>query len=151
MRLWALSHKLGDNALNAGSALPHWPCIRVSKCSAGAPVTARPSRSRQKQNDPRKLHWFTSNVGTAHLTDHHGWNREAIPCPVVYKLVSCTPHKQHFHFWFRHFAGKIALRSSVVFEESENVDCEVYKKPDVMKFIHHRTRESFPVRTMMIC
>ena len=53
------------------------PCIRVPKCSAGAPVTARPSRSRQKQNvDPRKLHWFTSNVGIVHLTDHNGWHGE---------------------------------------------------------------------------
>ena len=48
------------------------------------PVTARPSRSRQKQNvEPGKLHWFTSNVHTAPLTDHDGWNGEAFPCPVV--------------------------------------------------------------------
>ena len=26
-------------------------------------------------------------------------------------LVSCTPHNQHFHFWIRLFAGKIALSS----------------------------------------
>ena len=33
------------------------PCVRVPKCSAGAPVTAGPSRSRCKPNvDPRKLH-----------------------------------------------------------------------------------------------
>ena len=59
-------------------------CIRVLKFSAGAPVTARPSRSRQTQNiDPGKLHQFTSNIGIAPLTDHHGWNGEAFPCPVV--------------------------------------------------------------------
>ena len=86
-----------------------------SELFSRGPVTARPSRSRQKQNvDPRKLHWFTSNVRIAHLTDHHGWNGEAFPCPVVYiswHLVSCTPHNQHFHFWLRPFAGKIALSS----------------------------------------
>ena len=49
------------------------PCIRVPKCSAGAPITVRPSWS------------STSNVGIAHLTDHHhhGWNVEAFLCPVV--------------------------------------------------------------------
>ena len=31
-----------------------------------------------------------------------------------------------------------------------NFDCEVFKKPNVTK-LHHRTRESFPVPTMMIC
>ena len=30
---------------------------------------------------------------------------------VSWHLVSCTPHNQHFHFWFRPFAGKIALSS----------------------------------------
>ena len=89
------------------------PCIRVPKFSAGAPVKARPSRSRQKQSiDLGKLYRFTSNVGIAPLTDHHGWNGDAFPCPVVsisWHLVSCTPHNQHFHFWFRLFAGKIAL------------------------------------------
>ena len=48
------------------------------------PVIARPSRSRPKQNfEPGKLHRFRSNVRTAPLTDHHGWNGEAFPCPVV--------------------------------------------------------------------
>ena len=32
--------------------------------------------------------------------------------------------------------------------KNENVDCEVYQKPDVMKFI---PQESFPVPTMSIC
>ena len=39
---------------------------------------------------------------------------EVFPCSVVYiscHLVSCTPHNQHFHFWFRPFAGKITLSS----------------------------------------
>ena len=59
------------------------PCIHVLKFSAGAPVTARPSRSRQTQNiDPCKLHRFTSNIGIAPLTDHHGWNGEAFLCLV---------------------------------------------------------------------
>ena len=76
------------------------------------PVTARPSRSRQKQNiDLGKLHRLTSNVGIVPLTDHHGWNREVFPCPVVFiswHLVSCTPHNQHFLFFlFRPFAGKM--------------------------------------------
>ena len=91
------------------------PCIRIAKFSARAPVTARPSRSRQKQNvEPGKLHRFKSNVPTAPLTGHHGWNGEAFPCPVVYiswHLVSCTPHNKHFHFWFQPFAGKTALSS----------------------------------------
>ena len=61
------------------------PCIRVLKFSAGAPVIARPSRSRQTQNiDPGKLHRFTSNIGIAPLTVHHSWNGEAFPCLVVY-------------------------------------------------------------------
>ena len=48
------------------------------------PVTARHSRSRQKQNvEPGKLHRFTSNVGIAPLTGHHGWNEEAFLCPEV--------------------------------------------------------------------
>jgi len=48
------------------------------------PVTARPSRSRQKQNiDPGKLHRFTANVGIAPLTDHHGWNGE------VFRVLWC--------------------------------------------------------------
>ena len=39
------------------------------------------NRSKQKQNsDPRNR--FTSNTGTAPLTDHHGWNGEVFPCPV---------------------------------------------------------------------
>ena len=97
--------------------LLQWP-HRVSayrNVQLGAPVTARPSRSRQKQNvDPRKLHWFTSNVSIAHLTDHTGWNGEAYPCPVVsisWHQVSCTLRNQHFHFWFRPFAGKTAVSS----------------------------------------
>ena len=58
------------------------PCIHVPKFSARAQVTARPSRSRQKQNvDPGKLHRFPSNVGIAPLTDHHGWNGEVFPWP----------------------------------------------------------------------
>ena len=45
------------------------------------PVTARPSRSRQKQNiDQGKLHRFTSDVGIEPLTDHHGWNGEVFLC-----------------------------------------------------------------------
>ena len=28
---------------------------------------------------------------------------------ISWHLVSCTPRDQHFHFWFRPFAGKIAL------------------------------------------
>ena len=60
------------------------PCIRVPKFSARAQVTARPSRSRQKQNiHLGKLHRFTSNEGFASLTDHHGWNGKVFPCPVV--------------------------------------------------------------------
>ena len=90
------------------------PCIHVPKFSARAQVTARPSRSRQKQNVvPGKLHRFTSNVGIAHLTGYQGWNGKAFPCPVVYiswHLVSCTPHNQHFRFLFRPIAGKIALQ-----------------------------------------
>ena len=36
--------------------------------------------------------------------------------------------------------------------QNETVDCELYKKPDVMKFIPTAgTRKSFPVPTMMIC
>ena len=89
------------------------------------PVTARPSRSRQKQNiDLRKLHRFTSNVGVAPVTDHHGWNGEAFPCPVVsvsWHLVSCTSHNQHFDFWFRPFAGKIALSSKTTGKRSHLV------------------------------
>ena len=68
------------------------PCVRVRLFSAGAPVTARPSRSRQKQNiDPGKLHRFTSNVGIAPLTDHYGWNGEAFP-------VSCGVNFMTFGF-----------------------------------------------------
>ena len=56
------------------------PCNRVPRFSARAPVTARPSRSRQKQNvEPGKLHRFTSNVGIAPLTDHYGWNGDYRP------------------------------------------------------------------------
>ena len=79
------------------------PCIRVPKCSAGAPVTARPSRSRQKQNvDPRKLHWFTSNVGIAHLTDHHGWNGGSfsVSCGVHFMTSGFLYTSQStFSFW----------------------------------------------------
>ena len=53
------------------------------------PVTARPSRSRQKQNiDLGKLHRFTTNVGIAPLTDHHGWNGEVFPCPFGFLYTS---------------------------------------------------------------
>jgi len=57
------------------------------------PVTPGPSRSRPKQNaEPGKLHRFTSNVRTAPLTDHHGWNGEAFPCPVV-AYTKCQEEK----------------------------------------------------------
>ena len=65
-------------------ALMHWAittlCTAFRSFQPELPVTARPSRSRQKQNvDPGKLHRFTSNVGIAPLTDHHGWNGEVFP------------------------------------------------------------------------
>ena len=60
------------------------PCILVPKFSAGAPVIARPSWSRQKQNiDLGKLHRFTWNLAIAPLTDHHGWNGDVFPCLVA--------------------------------------------------------------------
>ena len=35
--------------------------------------------------------------------------------------------------------------------EIKNVDCQVYKKPlEMSRNLHHRTRESFPVSTMVI-
>ena len=42
-------------------------------------------------------------VGTAKLF-------RVLRCKISWHLVSCTPHN-HFHFWFRPFAGKIALYS----------------------------------------
>ena len=46
------------------------------------PVSARPSRGRQERNiSPGKLQRFTSNVGIALLTDHHGWSKDAFPVP----------------------------------------------------------------------
>ena len=53
------------------------------------PVTARPSRSRQKQNiEQDNLHRFTSDVGMAPLTDHHGWNGEVFLCPGGVNILS---------------------------------------------------------------
>ena len=64
------------------------------------PVTARLSRSRQKQNvEPGKLHRFTSNVGIAPLTDHHGFTFD------VYFFIFSTVSDS---FWsFRHIHGCI--------------------------------------------
>ena len=83
----AQARQLKQQLRSALVAAPQWrgdtavtltPCIRILKFSAGAPVTARPSRSRQTQNiDPGKLHRFTSNVGIAPLTGHHSSNGEA--------------------------------------------------------------------------
>ena len=60
--------------------------VSVFRCfQPELPVTARPNRSRQKQNiDPGKLHRFTLNAGIAHLTDHHSWNGEA------FQVLWCT-------------------------------------------------------------
>ena len=46
---------------------------------------------------------------------------------------------------------QFCLQKAEIKNDFENVDCEVYKKPDVMKFIPDRTRKSFPVPTIMIC
>ena len=46
----------------------------LPKFSVGAPVTARPSWNREKQNiNPGKLHQFTPNVSIVPPTDRHGW------------------------------------------------------------------------------
>lgn len=54
------------------------------------PVTGRTSLSWQERNvSYGTLHWFRSNVGIAtHLTDHHGWNRDAFWCPVMRQFVT---------------------------------------------------------------
>ena len=48
------------------------------------PVTARPSRSRQKQKVDLGKPSIYVKFGTAPLTDHHGWSGEFVPCSVVY-------------------------------------------------------------------
>ena len=52
---------------------------------------------------------------------------------VSWHLVSCTPHNQHFHFWFRPFAGKIALSSKTTGKRSHLVHfCYCYS---VIKYL----------------
>ena len=50
-------------------------------------------------------------------------------------LVSCTPHNQHFHFWFRTFAGKIALSSQKTGKRSHLVNfgyCHCFIKINIV-------------------
>ena len=72
-----------NKTADVGQPMPHRASTFRSS-QPELPVTARPSRSRQKQNvEPGKPHRFTSKVRIAPLTDHHVWNGEAFPCPVV--------------------------------------------------------------------
>ena len=105
IRLCKVIKNIEQNKALCGSWPPHPHRVSAFRSfQPELPVTARPSRSRQKQTiDPGTGHRFTPNIGTDHIgTDHYGWNGEAFPCCIVsisWHLVFCIPHNQHIHLW----------------------------------------------------
>ena len=96
IRLCKVIKNIQQNKALCGSWPPHPHRVSAFRSfQPEFPVTARPSRSRQKQTiDPGTRHRFTPNIGT----DHHGWNGEAFPCWIVsisWHLVFCI----FFFFW----------------------------------------------------
>ena len=51
---------------------------RVSRSSK-----AQPGRLEQNISPGNHVHRLVSNIDVTLLTDHHGWNGDAFPCPVM--------------------------------------------------------------------
>ena len=104
-------------------------CVELQSFQPEPPVTARPSRSRQKQNTDlrklRKLHRFTSNVGIIPVTDHHGLERGSFPvsCGVNFLTFGFlyTSQSTLFIFDFGRLQAKIALSSKTTGKRSHLV------------------------------
>ena len=66
------------------------PCIRVPYFQLELPVPTRPSLSRPDRNVSlgKRQSRFISNVDIKPLTDHNGWNGDALPCPVIIIIYS---------------------------------------------------------------
>ena len=79
----ASSVDLVQSNLTAQISIAHTVYPRSEVFSRSSRYSKAQPEQAEAKIEPGKLHRFTSNVGIAPVTDHHGWNGEAFPCPVV--------------------------------------------------------------------